>query len=284
MSSSLPDPALLPPPNLVVESLPAAPAPELAAAPPPPPSAAVLKPLEPDLKASDWLGILRDAASYPMRKDGWYILIPGAFLGLAWVIGSTFGSLVSSFPLVFGLAYFSAFYLSIVEATIIGKDEVPEWPALSNMGQDFVMPFFVVVTTFLLAALPSIAFAFATSNVAGAEMGSIAFFMYIVGQAYIPMALLSYAATGSFGSIFPWKVLPAITRCNLGYVALAAITCVAGLVVSELVERFFTFSIFFSFADAVGSFLTVILQFYWMIVHGRLVGLFYRRYQHKLDW
>ena len=99
----------------------------------------------------------------------------------------------------------------------------------------------------------------------------------LFGMAYFPLALLSYAVQGGASSLLPHQVLPAMYRAGTGFLAMMGLQMTLALLMAPVL-------ILSLLIPWVGSILAVLVAFYVMMVHARLVGLFYRRYQHKLGW
>lgn len=264
--------AALPPPTLHVEPLPASP---IALAPQPqPPPVAVLRAFEPELQASQWLGLVRDAITYPMRKDGWYILLPGALLAIALLIATAFGMHLSIIPFVFGCGYFSAYYLSIIETSVSGRDEPPEWPSVSSIMDDIIMPAVAVVIAALVSFVPLNLYE--ALDLEGGVHLTMETALFLAGILYFPFALLSYSVRGGLGSLLPHYVLRDMFRCGKGTGVVLGLELVLGVFL-------FVFLACFLWIPWVGLFIGVLAVFYTMLAHGRLMALFYRRYEHKLE-
>lgn len=241
---------------------------------PPPPPVAVLRPYEPELKSSEWLGLMRDAITYPVRKDGWYILLPGALLAIALLIGTAFGLGLSIFPFVFGCGYFSAYYLSVIETSVGGRDEPPDWPAVSSIIEDIVMPAVAVAIAAPLSFVPLNLY-----DAMGLDGGvniMIECALFLAGIVYFPFALLSYSVRGGISALLPQYVLRDVFRCSEGTAVVLGLQVVLGALLFVVLTCV-------SWIPWIGLFVCVLALFYTMLVHGRLMALFYRRYQHRLE-
>ena len=271
------DSSSLPPPNLEAARAPhphfAAPAPSEDAPPPP-----ILNPLEPlpiPETVGDWMAILRDAMTYPPRKDGWFILLPGALLGIALVVGTLFGLHLAVFPLVFGSGFFAAYYLSVIETTISGRDQPPDWPSLSSISEDLIQPLLAVGLAALVSSVPAIAYYLAVPEDNRIEL--VALMLDWLGKIYFPMALLSYVMQGNVWSLLPHQVLPSILRSCSGYLIVTGLLVAMGLIS----DAAFAMTQFISWLWPLLGFL---VWLWFIMVHGRLLGLFYLRYQQRLGW
>ena len=264
------DSSSLPPPSLEAARVPqphfAAPAPAEDAPPPP-----ILNPLEPlpvTETLDDWMDILRDAMTYPPRKDGWFILLPGAIMGV--VLTITFG-----YGLLLGTAYFAAYYLSVVQSTIVGRDQPPDWPSITNLSEDLWQPLGAVAMASLVSFAPRLIYIILVPKSAQATM--VTLLLEGFGRMYFPMALLSYVMQEDSGSILPHRVLPAMVRTWRGYLIVTGAMLGMGLVSDGLLALS-------SWVPLLGSVFACLVTLWFLMVHGRLLGLFYLKYQQRLGW
>src|SRR5688500_4953117 len=99
-----------------------------------------------------------DALTYPIRGNGWIMILVGA-------IFSVILNVLQMVPLlgilvaIFSGGYFGAFYLDIIGSTMGGRNQVPEWPALSSLWDDIISPFFRLCVLVVLSFAPFIAVA-----------------------------------------------------------------------------------------------------------------------------
>lgn len=261
------DPNALPPPSLP-DPTPRPPA--LPAQPPqfrekPKPSATI----NPVVTKSDdvsWAGILRDALTYPGRRDGW-IIIGGVVLLctipiLGWVL----------MVVCFGLTV--PYYLSVVETTVAGRDDPPDWPEMSNFYDSIVVPFVTVNAVLLFSRLPALAYSHGIPEESQSSL--IVFTLESFGILYFPMALLGLVVTGSLRAAAPDKVLSAIHRSMPAY----ALVVILGLLIS-FSGNLITLAP--SFLPIIGTPISLGLGLYFAIAQARLLGLFHRRYEDQID-
>ena len=261
------DPNDLPPPSLPAPKLSP---PALPAQPPPfrekSKSAHVINPVVSPTDDLSWAGMLRDALTYPGRKDGW-IIIGGVVLLcvipiLGWVL----------MVLCLGLAV--PYYLSVVETTVAGRDDPPDWPEVSSFYDSIVVPLVTVNFIFLVSRTPSLAYSHMVSE--DSQSSLITFTLESFGCLYFPMALLGTVVTGSLRFASPDKVLPAIHRSMPAY----ALVVVLGLIIS-FSSALITAAP--SFLPIIGTPISLGMGLYFAIAQARLLGLFHRRYQDDID-
>ena len=262
----------LPPPSIDV--LPStAPAPPLVVGQPEPPSPKQKPPEENGPDSSSWLALIGDAVAYPVRKGGMFILMPGMVLGVLLVMG-TFAP-VLGYGAMLAMGYFSAFYINVVMSTINGANRVPDWPDVSSIMDDLVYPALQMTAASVVAGLPLIIYQLAGNELAGsglAYLGCLAF-----AACYLPMAVLSTCFHGDYRTVLPDYVLPAIMRSLPGYLLPAGL-----LFLLSVMDGLISWV-----ADGIpliGSLGAMIAGPYLSIVHGRMVGLIYRRYQERIGW
>lgn len=262
----------LPPPSIDV--LPStAPAPPLVVGQPERPTQKPKPPEEKGPDSSSWLALIGDAVTYPVRKGGMFILVPGIVLSVLLMMG-TFAPVLGYGAMV-AMGYFSAFYINVVMSTINGANHVPDWPDVSSILDDIIYPALQMAAASLVAGLPLIIYQLAGNELAGsglAYLGCLAF-----AACYLPMAVLSTCFHGDYRTVLPDYVLPAIMRSLPGYLVpvglLFSLSVMDGLI-SWLADGI----------PLIGSLLAMIAGPYVSIVHGRMIGLIYRRYQDRIGW
>lgn len=217
---------------------------------------------------------LADAFSYPIRGGGWIILVLGAVLAVILDFLQT-APLMGLLVGIFAAGYFGSFYLSIINATMIDRDQVPDWPSFGSFLDDILSPLLRLAGLIILSFLPMIFVFF----LGGEPDWALALFLsaLIWGCLYFPMATMATLAFGGIGAASPHIVLPAIWRSMPGYL----------LVVVVLVVAFGLFALVEELASSVryvGSFVAALVGLYGMMFQGRLIGLLYRDKRHLLGW
>ena len=165
--------------------------------------------------------LLLDALTYPWRRGGAFILVPGAFLALAFSI-SAYAPVVGLASMGIGACYFAAFYLQIVETTIAGQHRVPDWPSFSDFYDDLIRPGLQMAVVFVMSSLVFAAAVWLITSVVTFADDEAAFktlrgIAEVVFGAYVPMAVLGLVFHGHAGGAMPHRVIPAIFRCMPGY-------------------------------------------------------------------
>lgn len=203
-----------------------------------------------------WKGMLHDTLVYPFRKDGWYVLVPGLALGFV----TFFGVFIAGRGLAFFLGLFAAHYMVVMESTIIGEDNPPGWPSISDFLDDIATPLTQVLSAIIVSCVPWGIFEFTMADNM-VDPTFVRCLCVVAAGCYFPMSLLSVSFHGSIRSLLPDYVVPAIMRAFPGY--LVVVACLLLVTLGGLV------------CMAVGG-------FYFLICHARLTGLVYRRYQQSI--
>lgn len=218
---------------------------------------------------------LLDALSYPIRRGGWIMILVGAifsvildFLQIAPVVGFIVG--------IFSAGYFGSFYLSVINSTMIERDEVPDWPSFSSFLDDILSPFLRLVGLGIVSFLPVFVLLFFWDEEA-TWFGPVLIAAVVYGCFYFPMAVLASLAFGNLGGALPHIVFPAIVRSLPGYL-LVVVALIVGFALSVIVEEL-TKGI-----PYVGWFLAATVALYSLMFQGRLIGLLYRDKGWKLGW
>lgn len=221
-----------------------------------------------------WLAITSDVITYPVRADGWFILIPGSVIGLLVALGMCL-PLVNIFALA-GLCFFGAYYMTVVEGTVEGKDLPPDWPGIDSPWDYIFRPSLNLLAALMVSITPALLLRTAFNGEENlpwwAELGGDLF-----TTVYAPMAVLSLAVHGSKMAVFPHVVIPAIFRTLPGYIL--AICVLAGVQMILAIMHLIA-----SLIPLLGAVLAVLVSFYGLICQARLTGLLYRRYDHRLNW
>lgn len=269
----------LPPPDLPPPSLPSPspiPAPQVLTPqsvqpqsfnPYAPPASAAKVELSPepdlDFAAGSWGGVLKEALSYPLRPGN----RGGLFLAFMVIV---FISLVAWIPVagwivaLGGAAYMSAYYFELIQHTINGKSDVPEWPYASSWWDDILTP---GVQMLFITVLSYGIMIFTDWHLTGLLFASL----------YFPMASLALVCTGNAASALPHQVLPAVVRCLPGYLLCALLfgAMEIGRGVTEAM---------FEKVPVVSMVLPGMVAIYGMFVQARLAGMIYLRSSEKLPW
>lgn len=229
--------------------------------------------LDPDSMGS----LLRDALTYPWRRDGWMIVIPGAVMAGILTIAS-YASLLGTISVILGACYFAAYYFDVIETTLTGRDHPPEWPAISDFIDDILRPGIRMVGVALLSTMPLIIIAAMggdntdeTSRRFGLLIG------YLIYWAYLPMATLATVYNGTLSAALPHRVIPAIASSMPGY-----LLGVGALAAGELIQQ--SLSAVLGAIPIIGIFIPFLIYFYALVVQARLTGTLFLRYQNRIGW
>jgi hypothetical protein len=270
----------LPPPDLPASKVPPPvpiPVREVTAKSPPQPAAPLRVDTEPILETYPQL--LLDALSYPWRRGGAYILVPGAVLALAFSIGA-WAPVVGLASTGIGACYFAAFYLQIVESTIAGQHRVPDWPSFGDFYDDLIRPGLQMALVFVMSSLVYAAIAWGiTSTISFTEDEAMWSVLQGVAEVvfgfYVPMAVLGLVLHGHAGGAMPHRVIPAIVRCMPGYLIGVGSLTLISLLMNELhdVVRTIPYA-----GLPLGWLMTVCL----MVMQGRLTGTLGLRFARRI--
>src|SRR4051812_16909664 len=80
--------------------------------------------------------LLADVLTYPLRRGGLLMLAIGAGFSILLHIG-TYAAFVGVFVWAFAWGFFGTYYFEIINTTVNGRDDLPDWPDLTNVHEDF---------------------------------------------------------------------------------------------------------------------------------------------------
>lgn len=213
--------------------------------------------------------LLEDAATYPLRGSGWIMITIGAVLSAVLTLG-TIAPGFGIFAWFAGLAYFTAFYFDIIGSTVNGQDECPNWPDITDLLGDIILPVVRCIGVWLLSFLPLV-IVIARMGDDESEFSNPAVWAALAwGAFYFPMAILNVAVGNEMSGALPHRVLPDAIRAMPGYLWLVALLS-AVFVLSEVA------AVYGSKVPFVGGLLAAGISLYFMMMQARLAGLFYRR-------
>jgi hypothetical protein len=215
------------------------------------------------------LSLLEDAATYPLRGTGWIMILIGSVLSAL----LSLGAIAPGFGLaawVAGFGYFTAFYFEIINSTVNGSDECPDWPDITDFMDDIALPVVRCIGVWLIAFLP-LTLVLSRMNVEDNLLTSPAVWAGLAfGAFYFPMAILNVAVGNEMAGALPHRVLPDAIRAMPGYLLMAAMLA-AVFVLSRVA------AVYGSKVPFIGGLLSAGISLYFMMMQARLGGLFYRR-------
>ena len=212
---------------------------------------------------------LMDALGYPVRGSGRILLVIGAVLSAVLGFASGF-SLFGGIASLLGLAYFYAYYHSIVESTVSWNEDPPDWPDISDLVGEVIVPTVRTAGVFLLSFLPMLGCVVLARKLGGGIWSSPLVWLGILwGVLYFPMAILHFIVSNEMINALPWHVLPKILKAMPVYLLLAGLL-LAGLIISVVVE------VLLGRIPLVGGLMAAGAGLYFMMAQARLAGIFYR--------
>lgn len=217
-----------------------------------------------------------DSLSYPLRDHAWIMLIIGGFILTAESILSGFGGLFGLIMWGSISSYIGAYCLQIVDRTITGSDDSPEWPDISGGLMDLVQPAGRMIGLLLLSFGPHLALRYFMEDGTGTyDLLYTATLIWAV--IYFPMSIVCAQNFGSLAAALPHKVIPAMFRLMPGY--LAAVGFLAFMAVVGV-----AFTAFARGVLIVGPFAAGAVWLYFLTFYCRFIGLLCRENLDRLGW
>ncbi|MCK5706051.1 MAG: B-box zinc finger protein [Candidatus Aureabacteria bacterium] len=220
-----------------------------------------------------FFSLLPSAFTYPFNGSGKLLLVIGVvFFGLMDLLGSLpFGWVFG----IFGSGYLIAYMFKIVNSSAIGKNEMPDWPDVSDFGSDIIGPLWAMFLTTVVSFGPAVICLILISKNPVFLIAAIAF--GVLGIIYYPMAIIATALdTNLF--VRPDVILVSIFKV-IGPYIVACLLLAAIIVGNKLLG-----AVLIKISPIVGFITAYSLAFYFIIVEMRILGLIYYTNSERLGW
>jgi hypothetical protein len=223
----------------------------------------------------------REGFSYPLKKDGAFLLVCGtlvfSFLDGGRLILSHlrfvgFFGMAYWLCLIMSVGYLFAFMQNIVQATSNGEEKMPDWPEISSFGDDLVVPFYRFGIIWFLCLGPGVAVQLLVSPLAGVPL-------MLLGLFCLPMAILTVCLADSIAGLNPIIIFSGIGKVPLPYLTICGIFLVIIAVVhgvQMLLE--------WTGVPILPTVISTFISLYGITVEMRLLGLLYFTNKSKLAW
>jgi hypothetical protein len=217
--------------------------------------------------------MLADVLTYPVRSGGWLMIAIGAGFSVL-VYLATWAPFIGGIVGLLAAGFFAAYYLEVINTTVNGGDDPPDWPSVSDFKEDILMPLVYTIGIALISWGPLLLTQFIDKTWEGREAWQVGAFVFAL--IYFPMATLGYVMHGHLGGALPHRVLPAIFRALPGYLVV--------IVLFTVLTVLSTLSDIISKVPLVGIVLTAAPTLYLLMAQGRLIGLLYRAKREQIGW
>jgi pSer/pThr/pTyr-binding forkhead associated (FHA) protein len=236
--------------------------------------------------AQSFAGRLAGAFLYPFKGDGVILLAGGTIFYAVISAASFFARFAGVFGLavilmitVFGTGYLICYLRRILTSSAIGKEDMPDWPDVTEFSDDILAPFLQFLGTVLACFLPAAAVSlFVARDNPWTGPALVAAILY--GCICFPMAFLAVSLFDSVAAVNPLLVIPSILRIPLQYLlTVLLLGGVLGLrwageaLLENLLPSPFLVRIFLGFAGL-----------YLLTVEMRILGLLYLANKDRLGW
>jgi hypothetical protein len=217
-----------------------------------------LTPIEKGIPPRSFFPEVPGAFSYPFRKKGWIMLI----------VGTLFFTFMNLIPFVGWLiaGYLCSFAIKIIACSANGEDEMPDWPDLTNVWDDIILPLALLLLTLFLCLVPALAWGVGVSN---QQPDAIFWILVGAGMLYLPMGLLAVALFHTLLALNPVLVIGSILKAPLSY-GVAALAFIAVYAISLFGQTVLAEAVPYA-----GPALAGFVSLYLLIVAMRILGMFY---------
>jgi len=228
-------------------------------------------------KPSSFYRSLPGAFVYPFRKMGWAMIVGGAiFFTIADFVATYniwFFGLIAQ---VFLWGYLSAFLIQNIAEAADGQDSPPDWPSVTNLVDDILRPFLLVLGALVVSFAPLIAYMILSWPI---DMASpILWVLLVVSAAYLPMALIAVALYRSVNALNPITVIGGIVKTMPAYLVAAAaffLIYAGNVLIRSAIAAGTPFGI---------SPLAWALSLYFLMVEMYILGRLYYTHSRRLGW
>jgi hypothetical protein len=231
---------------------------------------------------------------YPLAKDGAVLLLSGTvFLSVieagqyfAWFaategrgLGSVVGMALLILLMGFGVGYLTSFLRRVVTSTAMNERKSPDWPDVSDLAGDVLVPLLQLAVTILACLAPAIVVGmFVQAHEARGQTAVLIACGW--GVIYFPMAFLAVAMFDSLAALNPLLLLPSMARIPGSYLLTVAI--MSAVLAAKWAGDYFLPRVFP--VPIVPSVLSTLAGLYLVMVEARVLGLLYRANKDRLGW
>jgi hypothetical protein len=242
---------------------------------------------------------LPGAFAYPFRGTGVLLLIVGMliFAGMRFGIGAMrvgFRGLALGLVMqVFLGGYLFSYLQGILHSTIVGDQEMPDLPPMSNVLDDIIMPFFRLLGVSLICLLPMVILAIWYISQHETPSGAVLVSAGLFGCIYYPMAFLAVATLDSVAAANPLVVVPSICKVPREYLVTVVLLAVVFTlrVVGDVMINYY-FGPLGLFSRSMARLLEMFgakvfwsfVSLYLLTVTMRILGLLYLTKKDLLGW
>ena len=215
--------------------------------------------------------MIADALSYPLRGSGILVMMIGTVVAMLLQLAA-FAPVIGLLAILIFYAYFIAYYYQILQKTATGSDVEPDWPDVTDFLDDMVSPTLHVIGVFVISNL-----LWALAIWQTGEDSLLSWAAQAFGMFYFPMALLGVVILGNLGGANPFHVIPSIVRTISTYAMVGFIAVGLSFLIDFIISKL-------SGNPIVSQGIATALTLYFITAHARLLGMFYRKEEEKLNW
>ena len=230
---------------------------------------------------TNFFALWRSAFSYPVKKDGVFLLVCGTIFfgfldGARWVLSYFklvgFLGLAYWLSLIMGVGYLFAFMQNIVQASAQGEEKMPDFPEISGFWDGLVVPCIRFGFVWAVCLGPGIAVMLFVSPLFGVPV-------LLLGLFCLPMAILTVCLADSIGGLNPIIIFSGIGKVPLPYL----VVCGVFLVIIALVNGV-RMLLELTGIPILPAVISTFISLYGLTVEMRLLGLLYYTNKTNLAW
>ena len=217
--------------------------------------------------------------SYPFSGKGPWIILAGVIF---YVVVS-YIPFMNLLLLFLWSGYFTSYMMKVVNASAEADPDPPNWPDVSSIAGDIIMPYIKLLWVIFVCIVPPVAVGFIMVRYLGMGRETVVPAMVLIAllsACYFPMALLAVAMSGNFLALNPLVVVPAIFK-TIGQYIICLGALLITLVISGVANAYLRNMLAI---PVIGPAISILLELYFWMVLMRILGLFYNANSEELEW
>jgi hypothetical protein len=208
--------------------------------------------------------------AYPFRGSGLYVILGGAIIFTVGNFLSTFLMMIGFIIQILITVYTVGFARDVVQVTVTGGDELPDWMDFSDGMSDMAEPLIEMLVVIALSFGPLIFLRWHTTEVAGWVWLAASAWGCLTFPILMLMVVLADSVVGAFHLVgivrLLWQMFPSYLLASLICAVIAGLNLGAGMLMEKV-----------RFIPILPALVSSAISIYLLAVLSRSIGLVYRQ-------